>query len=285
VLDELKLRYKELELAKRLAICALLALLPGIYTYFGESSTVDEEYEQADLQEKAAAQKLLTADKKLKNLEKTQSQLEFTKDQLKKAEARLPEQIAIDEVLRTVGKISKDMSVNVRFFEPQPQIIQGDEYKYVEVPIAIAAEAKDYGQICEWVDRVAGGRSKIYVKSWVLERGRVTKQNETRMTDAVPKTISPATLEYEQAVAARDNVKLIVRGQFSLFKMATSEQLAEAAKSAASSASPNAGDKGKVTNPPGASPTKASSKPDVTSDAKAQLRATLAPVEKVEELL
>jgi Tfp pilus assembly protein PilO len=248
VLDELKLRYKELELFKRLGICALLALLPGIYVYSDESTEVDEQYAQAEIQEKAAADKLLAAENKLKNLEKTQSQLEFTKDQLKKAEARLPEQVAIDEVLRNVGKISKEMSVNIRYFEPLPAVVQGQDYKYLEVPIAMTAEARDYAQLCEWVDRVAGGKSRIYIKSWVLERGRTSNPEDARAAEDMNKSLDPAVLAERQATAARDRVKVILKGQFSLYKMATGEQLAEAASQGANGTTPNQSEKDKAAN-------------------------------------
>ncbi len=277
MLDELKLRYKELELFKRLGICALLALLPGIYVYFDESTEVDEQYAQAEIQEKAAADKLLAAENKLKNLEKTQSQLEFTKDQLKKAEARLPEQVAIDEILRTVGKISKEMSVNIRFFEPQPALVQGQDYKYLEVPIAMTAEARDYAQICEWVDRVAGGKSRIYIKSWTIERSRSAPgPDEVRNADEMNKSVDPAIVAERQAIAARDRVKVVLKGQFSLYKMAGAEQLSEAGNHGSNGATPNPGDKDNAGN----SPNNAS-----TPGSKVQSRAISSPANEREGFL
>ncbi len=276
MLDELKLRYKELELIKRLGICALLALLPGIYAYFNDSTEVDEQYEQAELQEKTAADKLLVAENKLKNLEKTQAQLEFTKEQLKKAESRLPEQVAIDEVLRNVGKISKEMSVNIRFFEPQASVIQGQDYKYLEVPIAMTAEARDYAQLCEWVDRVAGGKSRMYIKSWSIERGRSSRQEDSRASDEATIGVDPAVLEERQAVAARDRVKVILKGQFSLYKMATPDQLAEANKNPSNGQTPNPADRDKGATPTNAAP---------TPGTKAQSRILTAPSIKGEGLL
>ena len=226
MLDELKLRYKELELIKRLGICAMIALIPGVYIYFNDAVDVDAQFAEAEVQEKEAADKLLAAENQLKNFQKTQSELEFTKEQLKKAEERLPASVAIDEVLRDVGKISKEMSVNVRFFEPQAEVIRGDDYKYSEVPISISVEAKEYSQICEWIDRVAGGKSRIYIKSWTLGRRQAKSELEVQKSADKVNSIDPLILAEQKGTAARDRLRIVLEGQFSLYKMASAEQLA-----------------------------------------------------------
>jgi Tfp pilus assembly protein PilO len=226
VLDELKLRYKELELIKRLGICAMIALIPGVYIYFNDAVDVDAQFAEAEVQEKEAADKLLTAENQLKNFQKTQSELEFTKEQLKKAEERLPASVAIDEVLRDVGKISKEMSVNVRLFEPQAEVIRGDDYKYSEVPISISVEAKEYSQICEWIDRVAGGKSRIYIKSWTLGRRQAKSELEVQKSADKINSSDPLILAEQKGTAARDRLRVVLEGQFSLYKMASAEQLA-----------------------------------------------------------
>ncbi len=230
MLDELKMRYKELAFGKRLAICLVAGLLPGIYVYFDESTIVDEEYAEAETLEKAAADKLLAAENQLKNLQKTQGELEFTRDQLKKAESRLPDQIVIDEILRTMGKTSREMGVKVRVFEPKEEIIRGDEYKYSELPIRVAIEAHEYSVICEWIDKIAGSKSKIYLRSWKLGRSTpkgVRSPISTAPADSVnSQGLNSADIE---AQAARDELVVTIDADFSLFKMATPEQIAGAA--------------------------------------------------------
>jgi Tfp pilus assembly protein PilO len=230
VLDELKIRYKELSLRKRLALCFLLSLIPAIYIYFDQASTLDEEYEQADNAEKTAAAQLLQADNQLKNLQKTENELEYTKDQLKKAEARLPDNVHIDEVLRTTGKLAKESAVSIQLFEPRVQIVKGDEYKYIEVPLRISVEAPEYSQICDWIDAVAGLKTKMYLKSWTMTRKKVIAPMGGMGGDIGSRAAVPPSMRAEEdGRQARRQLRLTLEGDFSLYKLASAEDIAKAA--------------------------------------------------------
>ena len=251
MLDELKIRYKEMSFRKRLVFCVLLSLIPAAYVYLDESANLDEEYEQADAAEKAAAAQLLRADNQLKNLQKTENELEFAKEQLKKAEARLPDSILIDEILRTTGKLARESAVKVLFFEPNAPIIKGDEYKYVEVPLKISVEAPEYSQICEWLDSIAGLKTKIYLKSWVVTRRMIIPP----VPDGAPvvdpnllATSTPSMRDELEGRISRKNVRVTLAGEFSLYKLASAEELANLREAADAAA------KGGASGKPGDSP-------------------------------
>ena len=220
--DELKIKYKALSLLKRLIICVLAGLLPGAYLYYDQATIVEEEFAAAEAGEKQAAQNLLDVDKKLKNLEKTESELAFTTEQLKKAETRLPNDVAIDEVLRQVAKSAKDSSVTIVNFVPGTELLRGDEYKYVEMPIKMVVEAHEYSQLCSWLDTIAGLKARIYLKSWNLKRevgvpeqdpGSVAGINDSQGLDEVAK----AELE---ARRPRELLRLKLDAELSLYKLA-----------------------------------------------------------------
>ena len=220
--DELKIKYKALSLLKRLIICVLVGLLPGAYLYYDQATIVEEEFATAEAGEKQAAQKLLDVDKKLKNLEKTESELAFTTEQLKKAETRLPNDVAIDEVLRQVAKSAKDSSVTIVNFVPGTELLRGDEYKYVEMPVRMVVEAHEYSQLCSWLDTIAGLKARIYLKSWNLRReagvpeqdpGSVAGINDSQGVDEVAK----AELE---ARRPRELLRLKLDAELSLYKLA-----------------------------------------------------------------
>jgi Tfp pilus assembly protein PilO len=222
VFDELKIKYKALSLLKRLIICVLAGLLPGAYLYYDQATIVEEEFAAAEAGEKQAAQNLLDVDKKLKNLEKTESELAFTTEQLKKAETRLPNDVAIDEVLRQVAKSAKDSSVTIVNFVPGTELLRGDEYKYVEMPIKMVVEAHEYSQLCSWLDTIAGLKARIYLKSWNLKRevgvpeqdpGSVAGINDSQGLDEVAK----AELE---ARRPRELLRLKLDAELSLYKLA-----------------------------------------------------------------
>lgn len=228
MLDELKLRYKETSLLKRLLLCAIVALIPAGLLYLDESSVIEEEYAAAETAEKAAASKLLEADNTLKNLAKVEGELAFTREQLKKAESRLPETIAMDEILRTVGKTAKDSKVTVRLFEPMQDIMRGDTYKYSEVPIKISVEAHDYSQLCEWVDSLAGIKSKIYLKAWKLGRRAASHKDEKLGVLAAPAPavdLDPSIAAEQQGRKARENFLVVMDANFSLYKMPSAAQV------------------------------------------------------------
>jgi Tfp pilus assembly protein PilO len=254
VLDELKIRYKHSKLHVRLALCALVGLLPAVLLYMDESTIVDEEVGRAESEEKAAAAKLTQADATLKNLPKAESELAFIREQLKKAEERLPDSVVIDEVLRSLGKSAKSFGVNVVLFEPQEEVVRGDNYKYAEVPLKISVESHDYGQICEWLDDVAGSKSKVYLKSWKLGRkASVTRSTQNASVgglggEAIPgQVLSESQIAEREGKKARENLRLVLDANVSLFKLASANQIAQ---SAAGATNPAGGAPGKTASPP-----------------------------------
>ena len=182
MLAELKIKYKSLPLWQRLIICLISGFLPGAYLYYEQAAVVEEEFATAETQEKIAAQKLLDVDKTLKNLEQTEREQAFTTEELKKAETRLPTYVAVDEILRQLAKSAKDSSVTIVNFQPEPEVVKGNEYKYVEMPMKITVEAHEYSQLCSWLDTIAGLKARLYLKSWQMSR--VAGQDDQQPTAA-----------------------------------------------------------------------------------------------------
>lgn len=222
MLDELKIKYKNLNLYKRLIICVLAGLLPGVYLYYDQAAIVEEEFAAAEAAEKDAAQKLLDVDKKLKNLEQTERDLAFTTEQLKKAETILPSSVAIDEILRQVGKSAKSSSLMIMRFEPKPEAVKGDEYKYIEMPFDMEVEASEYSQICSWLDSIAGLKARIYVKSWALKR-EVGREKQAAQGDSGANgsgTENDFGREELLARRARENLRLKLTANFAVYRIA-----------------------------------------------------------------
>ncbi len=230
--DDLKIRYKESKLPVRLGLCAFVAMIPAAFLYVEDSSAVDEEYKNAENLEKAAAQKLLAAENTLKNMPKKEAELAFTREQLKKAESRLPDNVAVDEILRTVAKSSKTYGVNITLFEPQAEILRGDNYKFLELPFKISVEANDYSQICEWLDNVIGSKSKIYLRSWKLSRnaGSISDIEGAGILagPTIGQSLTTSQLAEQDGRKARERLRLLLETDVSVFKMASAAQMASA---------------------------------------------------------
>jgi Tfp pilus assembly protein PilO len=219
-MDELKAKYKALSLGKRLAICFFLGLLPATYLYYDQAPSIEEELTAAETAEKDAARKLVDADKKLKNLEKTEGELAFTTDQLKKAETRLPDNVAIDEILRNIGKSAKDSGVTIAEFQPMSEMTRGDEYKYTEIPLKMTVEAHEYSQICSWLDTISGLKSKLYLKSWSLMRQAGTNQPGGRDAGGSPDATNEVERALEEAMRPRRDLVLKLSADFSVYRLA-----------------------------------------------------------------
>lgn len=219
-MDELKEKYKALSLAKRLALCFILGLLPAAYLYYDQADGLEQQLAEADNAEKAAAKKLQGADEQLKNLEKTESQLAFTSEQLKKAETRLPDEVSIDEILRNIAKSAKDSGVTVAEFTPMSEIIKGDDYKYAEIPLKMTVEAHEYSQICSWLDTIAGLKSKLYLKSWILKRQAGIGQQGTPDSLTRQESTSDVERALEEAMRPRRELVLKLSADFSVHRLA-----------------------------------------------------------------
>jgi Tfp pilus assembly protein PilO len=239
-MDELKAKYKALSLGKRLAICFFLGLLPAAYLYYDQAPGIEEELTAAETAEKDAARKLVDADKKLKNLEKTEGELAFTTDQLKKAETRLPDSVAIDEILRNIGKSAKDSGVTIAEFQPMSEMTRGDEYKYTEIPLKMIVEAHEYSQICSWLDTIAGLKSKLYLKSWSLRRQAGTDQAGGRDPGSSPDATNEVERALEEALRPRRDLVLKLSADFSVYRLAMGGAGATSYSARAASPSDNA---------------------------------------------
>lgn len=223
--DDLLFFYKNSVLLKRLMVCAFLGLLPGVYVYFDGIEMVEAESEAATAGEATAAAQLETVTKQIEILPSLTAQLEKTREQLKIAEARLPDKVQIDQVLRTVGVTVKPAGAEVINFTPQAQVVRGDVYKYVEVPVKIEVEAKEYAQICEWLDSVAGESKLMYLNSWSIS-ARAGKPSDSgsivQNQSAAPGLPSDAS---QRGMASREGLRLKFMGDFSLYRLATSSEI------------------------------------------------------------
>ena len=228
MLDEFKFFYRNSVLYKRLLICALAGMLVPLYVYFDGVDETEAQYDAAVTAEGAANKALEDAKIRSSKLPTLMAELETTREQLKLVESELPDSVKIDEVLRTVGKTVKPAAIQVLLFKPEAQIIRGDVYKYVEVPVKISVEAREYSQICEWLDSVAGESKPMYLKAWTIMPlpSPASKSGNQPIEDGrVPP--KPLDLEALQAQSSRENLRLRFDGSFSMFKLATEADVAQ----------------------------------------------------------
>lgn len=251
----------------------IVAIVPALLVYMEDSAIIDEEYNNAESQEQQAAKKLLDADQVLKNIPKAEQDLSFTREQLQKAESRLPDNVEIDEILRSIGKSAKTMGVKIALFEPKAEILKGDDYKYLELPLKVSVEANDYSQICEWLDDVAGSKSKIYLKSWSISRkaAALTESNrlQTENNAIQGQTLSQSQIAENEGKLARKNLRLVLGADLSLFKLASASNLSSASTA-------NGSPEGQVVKP-SEEPGRVNSQPPAVQTQSENVKAASAP--------
>lgn len=226
MLAEYLFKYRMLKPWARLLILCLLGVLPGAWNYLEVAPILEAQYDEASSKEQNSRKKLADAKAVIKDLPAMEEKLSSTKDQLKKAEARLPNEIFVDEVLQFVSKAANENDVSIGKFEPvSNKLIPGD-YPYMEVRFKISMDGR-YGRLGEWLDTVGGSQSKAYVKSWDIRRGLVVdKEKPANPNQPAP---GPVAGSKEEAELARERLKLAMVTELVLYSAANEAQLAGAA--------------------------------------------------------
>lgn len=219
MLDELKFRYRALSVGVRLLILVTLGLFPGALTYLDEAPTLEFDLENAKSQEAAVRQSLATAQAQAKNLPAMEEKLAFTTDQLKKAEARLPSAVLVDQVVDQIGQTAKGADVEIKFFAPAGETTVKGEYPYDEVRFKVIMAGK-FPSLSKWMDMVAGSNSKAYLKLWDFSR---TKESDGpgqpgEEPQASTTLNSPPAGEWERANNARENYKLALSAELVYYR-------------------------------------------------------------------
>ncbi len=225
-------KYRMLKPWARLLILCLLGVLPAAWNYLDVAPILEVEQEEASNREQSARKKLADAKTLIKDLPAMEEKLLVTKDLLKKAEARLPNQIFVDEVLQFVSKSANESDVAIRKFEPMGnKVIEGD-YPYNEVRFKISMDGR-YGRLGEWLDTVAGSESNAYLKSWKIQRGVVLDNPEVPGEKNRVEVSSGKHGTKEEAESIRERLKLGMDTELVLYSAISETQLAAIAAAAA----------------------------------------------------
>ena len=219
--EELKIRYKNLSIKARMVICALLGVLPGAYTYMDSASAIEESHDAAVDAEGAAREKLAKVKSQIKDMKNLEEKLTFTTDQLRQAEAHLPDQVPMDEILQAVGKSAKDANVQIQTFTPAGEQTIHGEYPYNEIHVKVETLGK-FGDLGYWMDLVGGTTSRGYVRNWKLSINR-DKSMQAKPTDDPAKrsaALSESQREYESALKLRETLDLVMSTELVYYRQA-----------------------------------------------------------------
>ena len=166
--EELKIRYRSLSMKARLIACALLGIIPGVYTYFNDVGDLQAALDGAVAIETQARERLAKSKALVANMPQAQEKLAFTREQLKKAAARLPDQVPVDEILLLIGKAAKAAGVEVIGFTPKSERTIDGDYPYNEIRVTAKMRGK-FGALGHWLDVMGGTNRRCYITSGKTE--------------------------------------------------------------------------------------------------------------------
>lgn len=230
MLSEYLFRYRMLKPWARVLILCVLGLLPGAWKYLDEADAVEAELEAATSKEGNARDRLAKVKGQVKDLAALEVKQQATQDQLKKAQSKLPNQVFVDEVLKTVSQYANQSDVAITKFEPVGNKLIDGDYPYNETRFKISM-AGHYGNLGEWIDHVGGASSLIHVKNWNIARSKDNKIKPifkgTRAQYAQEDMMNGWT--QGMAEQARADLVLGLDTDITLYSVATPAQIAAAA--------------------------------------------------------
>ena len=143
-------RFFELESRERMMVCAAVVILVlGVYwnfVYSGRSNEISSTKAKiAELRTQRDTKRTLVA-----NLDGQRAQVRELAAQLRLAEARLPDQKEIPDLLSTVSSAGRESGLEILLFRQKPERFQDF---YAEVPVEVLVRG-NYHQVATFFDRV-----------------------------------------------------------------------------------------------------------------------------------
>ena len=149
-MNDLLERFFEMESRQRLIVCtAAVVLVLGGYWYFvyagRRAETLTTMAKIAELRQQRDSKQKLVA-----NIGQLQETVRELGAQLKHAEARLPDQKEIPDLLSSISSAGRDSGLEVMSFRQRSEQLKDF---YAEVPVAVAVRG-NYHQVATFFDRV-----------------------------------------------------------------------------------------------------------------------------------
>ena len=220
-IEEIKTKYRQMSIVKKLAIITVIGAAPGSCTYWEEGPLLKEELDRAESSRDAAKIKFEKAKEQKENLPKLEEKLAYTEAELLKASKKLPDEFIMGKILQKTAMIAQDVGIELRLFQPGQGAPAGTVFKYVELPIALHVIGT-YGQIATFFDRVVHLDLLIHVKN--IELSLATNLDPSSSEKAAEQ-IKDKDLKKEAIQRARrENAKIQGKAEMIIFRTLTRQE-------------------------------------------------------------
>ena len=164
MLEEAKENYKEMSFKQRALIMVLVGLLPTIYIYYDEGSSLSEKLQTAQQTKITESKKYQVAKNKQEKLPLLEEKLTKVTEQLRRAQEKLPNKIYMDDILHSTANIAKDAGIKFNLFKPGAETAKQGAHQYMEMSIALAFTAQ-YSQVMTFFDNIANMEKIIHLRN------------------------------------------------------------------------------------------------------------------------
>jgi len=169
-IEEIKLKYKTIPLARRLgAVIGLGLLLPALYGWIFTDIGAIEGRKSEAMQEKSSSEtQLQKFIEQKKDAPRLEEQLKFTESEMAEARQRLPSDYFLDLMIQRLGLLANKAKVTLKLFSPgEESVIQGPA-PYVEMPIKLKV-AGGYNEIAQFYDAIVHFDTMIHIRNMDLK--------------------------------------------------------------------------------------------------------------------
>lgn len=164
MLEEVKENYKEMNFKQRALIMVLVGLLPTVYIYYDEGSSLSEKLETAQQTKITENKKYQVAKNKQKKLPLLEEKFTKVTEQLRRAQEKLPNKIYMDDILHSTANIAKEAGIRFKLFKPGAESVKQGAHQYAEMSIALDFTAQ-YSQIMTFFDNIANMEKIIHLRN------------------------------------------------------------------------------------------------------------------------
>ncbi len=168
-------KYRGVPNKKRWVMVALVALLPALFHLYEEGDSLSAELEQARSNESAERGRLESAKRKVAELPALLAKVSEIEAGLEKAKKILPDNVAIDTILATLGQFEADLDVSVLRFVPGTEVQPNTQIEYKEVPVELTVQSS-FPQVMRFYDKILHMQTLTHLRA--IEFNKVEANDE-----------------------------------------------------------------------------------------------------------
>lgn len=189
-------KYKNLNIAVRIAALMFLATLYPAYLYWEEQGLLLEELDEIRITRDLVQKKFDKNREKSAKLPELQEQLADIEEDLQKAKKILPEKVEQNELLSKIGSFEKELNIKIVNYKPGQESRPNQSLEYIEVPIQLEVMAP-FPKIMLFFDRLVHLPMLTHIRDIsfkVVENGGEEKEKGSEKKERKGEVVAAASL-------------------------------------------------------------------------------------------